>query len=39
VPFFQTDELVNAATDGVGLLVSIVGAIVLIARSLSQGDA
>jgi hemolysin III len=35
----QADELVNAVTHGIGLVLSIVGAIVLIARADSQGDA
>ncbi len=39
VPVFQGNELVNAVTHGVGLLLSILGAIALIARSYSQGDA
>jgi hemolysin III len=39
VPVLQTNELVNAVTHGIGLVLSIVGAIVLIARSHSQGDA
>ena len=39
VPVLQTNELVNAVTHGIGLVLSIVGAIVLIARSRSQGDA
>jgi hemolysin III len=38
-PVFQVEELVNAAIHGIGLVLSIVGAIVLIARSHSQGDA
>ena len=36
---FQAEELVNAVTHGIGLVLSITGAIVLIARSYSQGDA
>ena len=39
VPVSQTEELVNAATHGIGFVLSIVGAIVLIVHSLSQGDA
>ncbi len=39
VPVFQTRELVHAVTHGIGLVLGIVGAIVLIARSRSQGDA
>jgi len=39
VPVLQTNELVNAVTHGIGLVLSTVGAIVLIARSYSQGDA
>jgi len=39
VPVLQTNELVNAVTHGIGLALSIVGAIVLIARSHSHGDA
>ena len=38
-PVLQTDELVNAVTHGIGLVLSSVGAIVLIARSHSHGDA
>jgi hemolysin III len=38
-PVVQTQELVNAVTHGIGLLLSIVGVIVLIVRSYSQGDA
>lgn len=38
VSLFQTAELVNAVTHGIGLVLSIVGAIALIARSHSQGD-
>jgi hemolysin III len=38
VPVFQAEELVNVVTHGIGLMLSIAGAIVLIARSLSQGD-
>lgn len=39
MPIFQAEELANAITHGIGLLLSIAGAIALIARSLSQGDA
>ena len=39
VPVCQAEELVNAVTHGIGLVLSIVGAIVLIARSHSQGNA
>ena len=39
VPVFQAAELVNAITHGIGLVLSVVGAIVLIARPQSQGDA
>jgi hemolysin III len=39
VRVLQTNELVNAVTHGIGLALSIVGAIVLIARSYSHGDA
>jgi hemolysin III len=39
VPVLQTNELVNAVTHGIGLVLSIAGAIVLIARSYSLGDA
>ena len=39
VPVFQAEELVNAVTHGIGLLLSIAGAIALIARSHSHGDA
>ena len=39
VPVSQAEELVNAVTHGIGLVLSIVGAIILIARSLSEGDA
>jgi hemolysin III len=39
VPVLPAKELVNAITHGIGLLLSIVGAIVLIARSHSQGNA
>lgn len=39
VPVVQARELVNAITHGIGLVLSIVGAIVLIAHSHSQGDA
>jgi hemolysin III len=39
VPVSQAEELVNAVTHGIGLVLSIVGAIVLIARSCSRGDA
>ncbi len=39
VPAFQAEELVNAASHGIGLLLSIAGAIVLIACSHAQGDA
>jgi hemolysin III len=35
----QAEELVHTVTHGVGLLLSIVGAIVLITRVLSMGDA
>ena len=35
----QADEVINAVTHGIGLVLSIVGAIILIARSYSQGDA
>jgi hemolysin III len=38
VPDFQTEELANLVTHGMGLLLSIAGAIALLARSLSQGD-
>ena len=38
VPVSQAEELVNAVTHGIGLVLSIVGAIVLIAHSLSQGN-
>jgi hemolysin III len=38
VPVLQTNELVNAVTHGIGLVLSIAGAIVLIARSHSHGD-
>jgi hemolysin III len=38
-PVLQTNELVNAVTHGIGLVLSMVGAVVLIARSRSQGDA
>jgi hemolysin III len=38
-PIFQAEELANTVTHGIGLVLSIVGAIVLIARSLSQEDA
>ena len=36
---FQTEELVNTVTHGIGLVLSIVGAIVLIARSHCQVEA
>jgi hemolysin III len=39
VPVGRAEELVNAITHGIGLMLSIVGAIVLVARSHSQGDA
>ncbi len=39
VPVLQTNELFNAVTHGFGLVLSIVGAIILIARAHSQGDA
>jgi hemolysin III len=39
VPVSPVEELVNAVTHGIGLVLSIVGAIVLIARSHSRGDA
>lgn len=39
VRVFQAVELVNAVTHGIGLVLSVVGAVVLIARSYSQGDA
>ncbi len=39
LPVLQTNELVNAVTHGIGLVLSIVGAIVLIARSHYKGDA
>jgi len=38
-PVLQTNELVNAITHGFGLVLSIVGAIALIARPHSHGDA
>jgi hemolysin III len=38
-PVFQTKELLNAITHGIGLALSIVGAIVLIARAHSHGGA
>jgi hemolysin III len=39
VSVFPAEELVNSVTHGIGLVLSIVGVIVLIARSLSQGNA
>ena len=39
VPVSQAEELVNAVTHGIGLVLSIMGAIVLIAHSHSQGNA
>jgi hemolysin III len=38
-PVFPAEELVNSVIHGIGLALSIAGAIVLIARSHSQGDA
>jgi hemolysin III len=38
-PFVQAEELVNAVTHGIGLVLSIVGAVFLIARAYWQGDA
>ena len=39
LPSVQEGELVNAATHGIGLVLSIVGTAVLIARANAQGDA
>jgi hemolysin III len=39
VPVPPAEELVNAVIHGIGLILSVMGAIVLIARSYSQGDA
>jgi hemolysin III len=39
VPVSQAEEIFNAVTHGIGLVLSIAGAIVLIARSHSHGDA
>jgi predicted membrane channel-forming protein YqfA (hemolysin III family) len=39
VPVLPAKELVNAITRGIGLVLSIVGAIVLIVHSHCQGDA
>jgi len=39
VPVSPAEEVVNAVTHGIGVVLSIVGGIVLIARSHSQGDA
>jgi hemolysin III len=39
MPVFQTEEFFNAVTHGIGLVLSVAGAIVLIARSYSHEDA